>query len=113
VFISAGDTASASGRTPERSDQKGCEYIPHVAVMETNQPVNFYTTDPVAHTIHPLPKINAEWNKPQPPGSPPIDTKWEKPEFIPVKCNIHPWMHGYFVVLKTSHYGVSGADGTY
>jgi hypothetical protein len=22
-------------------------------------------------------------------------------------------MHGYFVVLKTSHYGVSGADGTY
>jgi hypothetical protein len=22
-------------------------------------------------------------------------------------------MHGYFVVLKTSHYGTTGADGTY
>ena len=60
-----------------------------------------------------MPKQNAEWNKSQPPGSPPIDTKWEKPEFIAVKCNIHPWMHGYFVVLKTSRYGITGDDGTF
>ena len=26
---------------------------------------------------------------------------------IPVKCNIHPWMHGTFAVLKNSHYSVS------
>ena len=56
--------------------------------------------DQTSHNIHPLAKVNQEWNKSQPPGSPPIDTKWDKPEFIPVKCNIHPWMHGYFVVLK-------------
>ena len=24
-----------------------------------------------------------------------------------------PWMHGYFVVLKTSHYAVSGEDGSF
>jgi Carboxypeptidase regulatory-like domain len=113
VYISAGDQGSAPATSSARYDQKGCEYIPHVAVMETNQPLQIYTNDPVAHNIHPMPKVNEEWNKSQPPGSPPIDTKWEKPEFIPVKCNIHPWMHGYFVVLKTSHYGVTGDDGTY
>ena len=24
-----------------------------------------------------------------------------------MKCNVHPWMHGYFAVLKTSHYAIS------
>jgi uncharacterized protein (DUF2141 family) len=37
--------------------------------------------------------------------------KYDKMEFIPVKCNIHPWMHGTFAVLKNSHYSVSGEDG--
>ena len=41
------------------------------------------------------------WNKSQPPGAPPIETSWKAEEVaIPVKCNIHPWMHGYFVVVK-------------
>jgi hypothetical protein len=113
VFISAGDQGSTPATTTVRFDQKGCQYIPHVLSMQVDQPLQVYTDDPVAHNIHPLPKANAEWNKSQPPGAPPIDAKWDKPEFIPVKCNIHPWMHGYFAVLKTSHYGVTGADGTY
>ncbi|MGH9746000.1 MAG: carboxypeptidase regulatory-like domain-containing protein [Candidatus Acidiferrales bacterium] len=113
VFISVGDQGSTPATAAVRFDQKGCEYIPHVLTMQVDQPLQIYTNDPVAHNIHPMPKQNSEWNKSQPPGSPPIDTKWDKPEFIPVKCNIHPWMHGYFVVLKTSHYGLTGEDGTY
>src|SRR5207302_8255717 len=31
---------------------------------------------------------------------------------IPVKCNIHPWMHGYMSVVKGPH-AVTNADGTY
>ena len=113
VFISAGDQGSTPPSTPVRFDQKGCQYIPHVLPMQVDQPLQVYTDDPVAHNIHPLPKQNSEWNKSQPPGAPPIDAKWDKPEFIAVKCNIHPWMHGYFAVLKTSHYGLTGTDGTY
>ena len=113
VFISAGEQRSPPASGSARYDQKGCEYTPHVLVMEVNQPLQVYNNDPVAHNIHPMPKQNAEWNKSQPPGAPPIDTKWDKPEFIAVKCNIHPWMHGYFVVLKTSRYGMTGDDGTY
>jgi hypothetical protein len=113
VYISAGDQESSVPSQAERYDQKGCQYIPHVLPMVAAQELQIYNDDQTSHNIHPLAKVNSEWNKSQPAGSPPIDTKWEKPEFIPVKCNIHPWMHGYFVVLKTAHYAVSGQDGSF
>ena len=111
VYVSAGDKNPTTPTQDVVYDQKWCEYVPHVAVMEVNQPLKIINSDGWAHNIHPMPKLNAEWNKSQPPGTPPIVAKWDKPEFIPVKCNIHPWMHGYFIVLSTSHYAVSGPDG--
>lgn len=113
VYVSAGDQGSTPPKDTVRYDQKGCQYIPHIAVMHTGQELEIYNNDKAAHNIHPLAKKNAEWNKSQPPGTPPITTSWAKPEFIPVKCNVHPWMHGYFVVLNTSHYAVSGPDGSF
>jgi plastocyanin len=113
VYISAGDEGTTTPSESVRYDQKGCEYLPHILPMLAGQQLQIFNDDQTSHNIHPLAKVNQEWNKSQPPGSPPIDTKWDKPEFIPVKCNIHPWMHGYFVVLKTSHYSVTGEDGTF
>jgi len=111
VYVSAGEKGPSAPSQKVVYDQKGCEYIPHVAVMQVDQPLEIVNSDNWAHNIHPMPKVNSEWNKSQPPGTPPIVAKWDKPEFIPVKCNIHPWMHGYFIVLTTSHYAVSGPDG--
>lgn len=113
VYISAGDKPAAVPSEGVRFDQKGCMYMPHVLPMVVGQDLKIYTNDPVAHNIHPMPKLNAEWNKSQPPGAPPIDTKWDKAEFIAVKCNIHPWMHGYFAVMNTTHYAVTDENGNY
>ena len=113
VFISAGDDNPTAPTQAVKYEQKGCEYLPHVLPMQAGQQLQIFNDDQTSHNIHPLAKTNQEWNKSQPPGSPPIDTKWDKPEFIPLKCNIHPWMHGYFVVLKTSHYAVTGGDGSF
>ena len=111
VYISAGDQPSAAPAQAVRYDQKGCEYLPHVATMLVGQPLEIYNDDQTSHNIHPLATTNAEWNKSQPPGAPPIKTSYSKAEFIPVKCNIHPWMHGYFVVLNSAHHAVTGNDG--
>jgi plastocyanin len=114
VYISAGDAAAPAAATQAvRYDQKGCQYIPHVAAMQVNQPLEIYNLDQTSHNIHPLSKANPEWNKSQPPGTPAIHTTYENPEFIPVKCNIHPWMHGYFVVLSSAHFAVTGEDGAF
>jgi len=113
VYVSSGDQGSVSAALPARYDQKGCEYLPHVAVLQGGQPLEIYNNDQTSHNIHPLATVNPEWNKSQPPGSPAIKTTYDKPEFIPVKCNIHPWMHGYFAVLGTSHAAITGNDGGY
>lgn len=44
---------------------------------------------------------------------PPLSEKFAKPEFIPVKCNVHPWMRSSFAVLKTSYYAVTGENGNF
>jgi plastocyanin len=113
VYISAGDQPGAAATQPVRYDQKGCQYIPHVLVMQVGQPLEIYNNDQTSHNIHPLATTNPEWNKSQPAGTPPIKATYAKPEFIHVKCNVHPWMHGYFAVLATSHYAISGNDGKF
>jgi hypothetical protein len=113
VYISAGDKGSTAPTQAVKYDQQGCQYIPHVLPMQVDQGIEIYNHDQTSHNIHPLAKVNPEFNKSQPPGSPPIHTRYGSAEFIPVKCNVHQWMHGYFVVLNTSHYAVSGPDGSF
>jgi hypothetical protein len=113
VYVSAGEPASPIPSEPIRFDQKGCMYVPHILPMQARQILQIYNNDSLAHNIHPLPKLNPEWNKSQRAGSMPINTSWDKPEFIEVKCDIHPWMHGYFAVLNTSHYAVTDDNGNF
>jgi hypothetical protein len=114
VYVSSG--APDEGQVPPQAvtfEQKGCQYVPHILVMHTNQELKVTNDDQATHNIHPLAKANREWNKSQAPGAAPIVEKFAREEFISVKCNVHPWMHGYFAVLKTSHYDVSKGGGNF
>jgi plastocyanin len=111
VYISAGASDDSTPSQAVKFEQKGCQYIPHVLAFQVNQTLEIANDDQTSHNIHPLAKINHEWNKSQPPGSPAISEKYDKPEFIPVKCNIHPWMHGNFAVMKNSHFAVTADAG--
>jgi hypothetical protein len=113
VYISLGAPDEAAPSNAVVFTQKGCRYLPHVLAFQVNQVLTVLNEDQTSHNIHPLAKTNREWNKSQPPGAPPIVDKYDKPEMIAVKCNIHPWMHGTFAVLKNSHYSISGQDGSF
>ena len=114
VYISSGDNENAPvASTPVVFDQQGCHYTTHVLAFRVGQEVRISNSDPISHNIHPLAKANREWNKIQPPGVPPFSYAFDREEFIPVRCNLHPWMQGYLVVLRTSHFAVTGDDGEF
>jgi plastocyanin len=113
VYISAGIPDESAPATAVVFSQKGCRYIPHVLPFQVNQELKITNEDQAVHNILALPKLNREWNKSQMPGAPPIIEKYDKAEFIPVKCNIHPWMRGTFAVLKNSHFAMSGSNGEF
>jgi plastocyanin len=114
VYISAGESeTSPAPATPVTFDQQNCRYTTHVLALRVGQDVSISNSDPFSHNIHPIAKINREWNRIQPAGTPAFSYSYDKEEFIPVKCNIHSWMQAYFVVLKTSHFAVTGQDGQF
>jgi hypothetical protein len=118
LYITEGLTGSEASAVPSEEptvDQHNCMYVPHVLVVDANQKFKVTSSDQTTHNIHPLPNPmtgNIPWNKSQPTGAPPIETSWKVPEAISVKCNIHPWMHGWHVVVK-GPYAVTDENGSY
>jgi plastocyanin len=118
LYLSEGLPASAQSEVPTTVpvfDQKNCVYSPHVLAMDVGQKFKVISSDQTTHNIHPLPNPmtgNIPWNQSQPPGAAPIEKSWKAAEVIPVQCNIHPWMHGWFVVVK-GPYATTDANGSY
>ena len=95
-------------------DQNGCMYKPHVIGVMTGQGIEIKNDDATNHNIHPLPKINQEWNESQPPKGDPKTKSFAREEvLIPVKCNVHPWMRAYIGVVSHPFFAVTGEDGTF
>jgi len=99
---------------PAVLDQVGCVYKPHVLGIQARQNLKVVSSDNTTHNIHPLPKVNREWNVSQPPGADPIIRAFSRPEAsIPIKCNQHAWMRAYVHVVGHPFYSVTGDDGTF
>jgi len=100
--------------TPVVLDQKGCLYDPHVLAVMTGQNITIKNSDATNHNIHPIPKVNQEWNESQPPGSGDKTQSFPRQEImLPVKCNIHPWMRAYVNVVSHPFFAVTGDDGSF
>lgn len=99
---------------PVTLDQSGCWFRPHVMGIMVGQQLIITNSDPVTHNIHPVAQINREWNHSMGPGDEPLKRKFTKPEImVPVKCNIHDWMHAFIGVTENPYFAVSKDDGTF
>ena len=108
-----GKTFEASD-VPVVIDQRGCWFRPRVLGVQTGQVLRVINSDPVTHNIHPMAEVNREWNHSQGPGDDPLIRKFIKPEvMIPIKCNIHSWMHAFVGVLPHPYFSVSKEDGSF
>ena len=115
VYVSQG-LGDAKFDLPQEAaviEQKGCMYKPHVVTVRANQELKVLNSDNTTHNIHPMPNNNRELNQSQAPGAPFSMTFAREEIAIPVKCNIHPWMHSYIAVFKHPYFAVTGKDGSF
>ncbi len=116
VYIKSGleGKTFAVPSTPVTIDQSGCWFRPRVLGIQVGQTLQVINSDPVTHNIHPMAELNRAWNHSQGAGDPPIDRRFVKPEImIPVKCNIHSWMHAFIGVLPYPYFAVSADNGSF
>ena len=116
VYVKAG----LEGKTfeppsgPASLDQRGCLYRPHVVGVRAGQTLSVTNSDPTTHNIHPMPKVNREWNVSQPPKGANIARVFARPEvMVSVKCNVHPWMKSWIGVMDHPYFAVTGDDGSF
>lgn len=116
VYISQGLGSAPAASKPVTFEQKGCQYVPHVVAVNPGQHMNILNDDKTMHNIHPDPKPgggNTAFNKSQLGGAPALDIAWSAEELaIPVKCNVHPWMHAFIVVVNGPN-AVSDDNGSF
>lgn len=114
VYVSQGLAGNeVVSSQPVQLEQKGCQYFPHVVAVDAGQHMKIVNDDQALHNIHPQPTKNPAWNKSQMPGGPALDVAWTNEEIpIAVKCNVHPWMQAYIVVVK-GPYSVSDNSGSF
>src|SRR5262249_11459114 len=82
VFVSKGLPAGKKFPVPTTAvtlDQDGCVYKPHVMGIMVGQTYKILNSDGILHNIHTLPKVNASFNRGQPPTVKEMTTTFPKP----------------------------------
>ena len=78
------------------------------------QPVKILNSDATMHNIHGLPKVNREFNFGMPKTLKEKTISFDKSEDVfVVKCDVHPWMKTWVVVLEHPYWAVTDADGNF
>jgi hypothetical protein len=97
-------------------DQKGCRFLPHALVARTDQKVRVLSDDPVAHNTHTFPIKNNAVNfllRPNERKGVPIENPTAEILPFQVKCDIHPWMMAYWLVVDHPYATVTNAKGEF
>jgi uncharacterized protein (DUF2141 family) len=94
-------------------DQTGCEYVPHVLGVQTNQPITIRNSDGLLHNINASPSANRGFNMSQPTNMEGSRSFATQEVMIPVRCDVHGWMEAYIGVVDHPYFAVSGEDGSF
>lgn len=118
IFVQVKDSfAQEDYSTPSAPvviDQRGCLYHPHVVGVMAGQPLQFWNSDEILHNVHGTPSANREFNLGMPATLTEKAVTLNTPEeFVPVKCDVHPWMSAYVAVMTHPYFDVTGDDGQF
>lgn len=115
VYVKDGLTGEFPAPTdPVVIDQRGCLFLPHVAVARVGQPVEFRNSDPVLHNVRGKSSQAQGFNVAQPIQGMKTTKTLKKPEVgMLLRCDVHFWMASYLHVLTHPFFAVTGGDGVF
>ena len=99
-------------------DQEKCLFIPHTLVVQAGQTVEVLNSDSIAHNTHTYPLRNQAVNvlvAPMTAKGDGVDVATNTRESLPhqVKCDYHPWMMAYWLVLDHPYAATTDAKGNF
>lgn len=94
-------------------DQRGCEYHPHVLAFPAGSTVEILNPDGILHNIHSYSQKNSPINIAQPKFKKSLTVKFDQPEVIQIKCDVHGWMEGWFFVAGNPYFKVTDKSGRF
>lgn len=97
-------------------DQKGCQFLPHCMTVQVGSNLLVKSGDPVPHNTHVITVRNEGFNQVIPANNRNgVALKYTKGERLPteVKCDFHPWMKAYHLILEHPWMAVTDADGKF
>lgn len=111
------DLVSSKEKTVE-FNQKFCNFFPHMQIVRTDQTIVCKSSDAVAHNVHATPFANSAVNFiVQPNDAKGVEVKLPLAEpvapYVEVKCDIHPWMKAWWVVVDHPYAAITDKDGKF
>ena len=94
-------------------DQNGCRFVPRIQLVPAGQPIDILNNDGILHNIHTFPKANPPINKAQPKFKKVMTEKFDKPDLVQIKCDVHTWMNGWVIVAGHPYFALSDQAGTF
>ena len=90
--------------------QEGCVFSPHVVLLPPGGALRFTNGDPIAHQVRLLGAVpqNAMQTR-----NVWVSRRFDAPGEYPVRCDIHPWMSAWGVVMRHPYYAVTDAAGRF
>ena len=93
-------------------DNKNCQFIPHVVVLQAGQQLTVKNSDKTGHNANFAFMANQPANNQIPAGGQQkLDVPKAEPGAMQVSCGSHSWMKALVVVQDHPFVGVSDADG--
>lgn len=99
-------------------DQKNCIFKPHALVVQAGQTVEVLNSDPIAHNTHTYPLKNQGQNilvAPNTTAGAGVEIPTVTRETLPieVKCDFHPWMQAYWLILDHPYAAATDKEGNF
>jgi hypothetical protein len=94
-------------------DQKGCNFQPHIQIVNLRSPVIVSNSDKVLHNYHIYYNGESVMNEAQPEGAPPREALIKEKGLHRISCDVHPWMRGFIWMADHPYYTISDASGAF